>query len=150
MSSPSEPFECRWRPSRRLLAAYLLTQALALLALLLADLPAWVRISGVLLCGMHGLWVLPCRILLRSSSSVRALRTDSAGWQLFTPANGWQTIQLLPDSLALPGIIVLRYRRPGCWLSEGLCIPGDALSADQHRRLRVRLKFSRNRWTVPG
>lgn len=150
MFNPSEPFECRWRPSRQLLAAYLLTQALAVFALLLADLPVWARLVGILLCGLHGFMVLPRKILLRSSSSVHALRRDSAGWHLFSPAQGWQAVRLLPDSLALPGLIVLRYRRPGRWLSEGLCIPGDALGADQHRRLRVRLKFSRNRWAAPS
>ncbi|MNG38150.1 hypothetical protein D3C84_1257310 [compost metagenome] len=57
-------------------------------------------------------------------------------------------MQLRPDSLALPGLIVLRYRRPGRYWSEGLCIAHDALEPVQHRRLRVRLKFSRRRWAA--
>lgn len=150
MSSPSDGFECRWRPSRGLLAAYLLILALALLALLLADLPSAARLAGILLCGLHAVWILPRQLLLRSPSAVRGLRRTASGWQLFSPAQGWQAVRLLPDSLALPGLIVLRYRRPGRWFSQSLCIPRDALPADQHRRLRVRLKFSRNRWAQPS
>ena len=49
-----------------------------------------------------------------------------------------------------------------CWLAikaglgagerrvRGLCIPRDALTREAHRRLRVRLKFSRRRWAAPG
>ena len=32
---------------------------------------------------------------------------------------------------------------------RAVCIPGAALAPDQHRRLRVRLKFSRRRWLAP-
>ena len=149
MSSPSEPLECRWQPSRQLLAAYLLLQALALLALLLADLAIWGTLVGALICAAHALWVVPRWILLRSPSSVQALRQDATGWHLYTPAQGWQRVQLRPDSLALPTLIVIRYRRPDRWTNEGLCLPRDTLSADQHRRLRVRLKFSRHRWESP-
>ena len=148
MSSPSDTFECRWRPSRVLLAAYLATQGLSLSAMLLTNLPLWVRATGVLLCGLHALSALPRHILLSNSSSVRGLRHDGSGWRLFSEEHGWQGVRLLPDSLALPGLIVLRFRRPG-GVSDSICIPLDALPADQHRRLRVRLKFSRNRWSSP-
>src|SRR5690606_16240450 len=131
-----------------MLAAYLLAQALALSALLLADLPLWARATGLLLCALHALRTLPA-LLLASRAAARGLRHDAAGWHLLGQAGDWQPVRLLPDSLALPALIVLRYRRPGRRLGEGLCIARDALSADQHRRLRVRLKFSRNRWAAP-
>ena len=59
-------------------------------------------------------------------------------------------MQLRPDSLALPLAVVLRYRLPGQRFSRGLCIARDALAPEQHRRLRLRLKFSRRRWAEPG
>jgi toxin CptA len=133
-----------------MLAAYLLAQGLALLALALADLPLWARLLGLLLCGLHALHTLPRHILLSAPAAVHGLRRDATGWQVLSRARGWQPARLLTDSLAWPGLIVLRYRRPGRWFSESLCIPRDALPADQHRRLRLRLKFSRNRWASPG
>ncbi len=150
MSSPSEAFECHWRPSSLLLLAYALTQALALLSLVWLELPVWGYLLLVGFCLGHAAWVLPRAILLSSPQAFRALRCDADGWQIWNAAAGWQGIQLRRDSLALPGLVVLRFRLGRRWLTRSLCIPRDALAADEHRRLRVRLKFSRRRWAAPG
>ena len=148
MSSPSNTFECRWQASRLLLAAYLLAQLFALGALLSLDLPY--SSLGVLVCLAHAAWVLPRHVLLTHRSSVRGLRRDESGWQLWSAALGWHGVQLRPDSLALPLVVVLRYRVPGQWWVRSICVPADSQAADLHRRLRVRLKFSRRRWLAPG
>jgi toxin CptA len=148
VSSPSNPvFECRWQASRLLLAAYLLAQAFALGALLLLDLPY--SSLGLLLCLAHAAWVVPRHIRLTHRSSIRGLRRDENGWQLWSAARGWHRVQLRPDSLALPLIVVLRYRVQGEWAVRSICVPSDSQAADVHRRLRVRLKFSRRRWLAP-
>ncbi|KWU51412.1 protein YgfX [Pseudomonas palleroniana] len=148
MSSPSNRFECRWQASGLLLAAYLLAQLLALGSLLVLDLPY--SSLGTLLCLAHAAWALPRHIRLTHRSSVRGLRRDEDGWQLFSDERGWHSVQLRPDSLALPWIVVLRYRVQGEWRVRSLCVPKDSQAADVHRRLRVRLKFSRRRWLAPG
>ncbi|NCE87189.1 protein YgfX [Pseudomonas sp. Q1] len=148
MSSPSNRFECRWQASGLLLAAYLLAQLLALGSLLVLDLPY--SSLGTLLCLAHAAWALPRHIRLTHRSSVRGLRRDEEGWQLFSDERGWHSVQLRPDSLALPWIVVLRYRVQGEWRVRSLCVPKDSQAADVHRRLRVRLKFSRRRWLAPG
>ena len=149
MSSPSNPFECRWHASRQLLAAYLLAQAFALGALLLLSIPLWVSLLGAFACLLHGFWVLPRQILLSHPQAFRGLRRDADGWQVWNQAHGWQAAQLRPDSLALPLIVVLRFRLRGEWRVRSICVPRDSQAADVHRRLRVRLKFSRRRWAVP-
>ncbi len=149
MSSPSNPaFECRWQASRGLLAAYLLAQLTALGALLSMHLP--LSSLGIFLCLAHAAWVVPRHILLTHRSSIRGLRRDADGWQLFSNERGWHGVQLRPDSLALPLVVVLRYRVPGQWWARSVCVPRDSQVADVHRRLRVRLKFSRRRWLAPG
>ncbi|MGZ0718136.1 protein YgfX [Pseudomonas palleroniana] len=148
MSSPSNRFECRWRASGLLLAAYLLAQLLALGSLLVLDQPY--SSLGALLCLAHAAWAVPRHIRLTHRSSVRGLRRDEEGWQLFSDERGWHRVQLRPDSLALPWIVVLRYRVQGEWRVRSLCVPKDSQAADVHRRLRVRLKFSRRRWLAPG
>lgn len=150
MSSRSDPFECRWQPSIGLLAAYLAAQGGAVLALLLADIPLYGKTLGLSLCLLHACWVVPGRILLRAPDSVRALRHNAEGWQLWSEREGFAPVQLMPDSLALPSLIILRFRRPGDWVARSVCVPADALAPELHRRLRVRLRFSRNRWTAPG
>ena len=130
-----------------MLAAYLLAQVFALGALVFLDLPY--SSLGMLLCLAHAGWVLPRHILLTHRSSIRGLRRDEDGWQLFSRERGWHSVQLRPDSLALPLIVVLRYRLPGEWRVRSVCVPTDSQAADVHRRLRVRLKFSRRRWLAP-
>lgn len=150
MSSPSEAFECRWQPSRWLLLAYALIQGLALLSLGLVVMPLWAHLLGALFCMTHAAWVLPRHLLLNLPSAYRALRCNSDGWQVYSAARGWQAIELHPDSLALPLIVLLRFRLAGQRRVRSLCIARDSLSRDQHRRLRVRLKFSRHRWAAAG
>ncbi len=150
MSSRIEPFECRWRVSPILLAASLALWALALLSILLAALPVWLKPPLALVCLAYGACGLYRQVLLRGSRAFRGLRHDERGWQLWSAGSGWQAVQLRPDNLALPWVIVLRVRLPGRWRILGCCIPADALGADSHRRLRVRLRFSRRRWAVPG
>ena len=148
MSSPSNRFECRWQASRLLLAAYGLAQLFALGALLIVELP-FASLGLLLLCICHAAWVFPRHVLLTHRSSIRGLRRDDDGWQLWSAARGWHPVQLRPDSLALPLIVVLRYRVPGEWRVRSICVPKDSQAADVHRRLRVRLKFSRRRWLAP-
>lgn len=142
-------FECRWHASRQLLAAYLLAQLFALGSLLLLSIPVWASLLGIALCVAHGFWVLPRQILLTHPQAFRGLRRDADGWQLWSQESGWQSVQLRPDSLALPLVVVLRFRLHGERRVRAICVPRDAQAADIHRRLRVRLKFSRRRWAAP-
>ena len=142
-------FECRWHASRQLLAAYLLAQLFALGSLLLLSIPVWASLLGIALCVAHGFWVLPRQILLTHPQAFRGLRRDADGWQLWNQESGWQSVQLRPDSLALPLVVVLRFRLHGERRVWAICVPRDAQAADVHRRLRVRLKFSRRRWAAP-
>lgn len=148
MSSPSDCFQCRWRGSRLLLTAYLSCQALALLTLWASALPGWLSLALVATCIAHACWAIPLRIVLTHARAVTGLRRDACGWWVFSPALGWQPVRLCRDSVALPGLVVVRYVRAGRWFAESQCVPADALAAEQHRRLRVRLKFSRRRWVV--
>ncbi|MGW8465212.1 protein YgfX [Pseudomonas sp. CLCA07] len=149
MSSPSNTFECRWHASRQLLAAYLLAQLFALGSLFLLSIPVWASLLGAFCCLTHGVWVLPRQVLLTHPQAFRGLRRDAEGWQLWNQAQGWQPVQLRPDSLALPLIVVLRFRLRGERRVRSICVPRDSQAADVHRRLRVRLAFSRRRWAAP-
>ncbi|HKS14490.1 MAG TPA: protein YgfX [Pseudomonas sp.] len=148
MSSPSEHFECRWQGSRHLLTAYLACQALASLALLASAVPGW--LAGILFvaCLAHAAWAIPRRILLTHPHAVTGLRRDPLGWRLFSRARGWEPARLCRDSMALPGVVVLRFVRQGQRWSQAQYIAPDALAPEQHRRLRLRLKFSRRRWAA--
>jgi len=144
VSNPSKAFECRWQPSRRLLAVYLGAQLGAWLALLVAAFPLWMTLLGGALCSAHAVWAWRF-----ATSHFSGIRHDADGWHLWQTGHGWQSVQLFPDSVALPQVVVLRFRLPGQWWVRGLCVASDALPVDVHRRLRVRLKFTRRRWAAP-
>lgn len=150
MSSPSDRFECRWQGSKSLLALYLACQALAVIALGLLAIPLPLFLCGLVLCLAHACWVIPRRILLSHPHAITGLRRDALGWQLWSAARGWHAVQMRPDSMALPGLVILRFRRAGQWFVRSQCIGHDALEPVQHRRLRLRLKFSRRRWAAAG
>ncbi|MFJ9991209.1 protein YgfX [Pseudomonas putida] len=150
MSSPSESFECRWQGSRLLLTAYLSGQALAFATLWLVELPWWLAACVLIGCLAHACWVIPRRILLTHPDAVTGLRRDARGWQAFSRACGWERTRLCRDSVALPRMVVLRFVREGRRVAQSQCIARDTLTADEHRRLRVRLKFSRRRWVMAG
>ena len=148
MSSPSDRFECRWQGSNVLLACYLACLTLAVVALTLLAIPLPLCLIGLALCLGHAFWVIPRHILLSHPHAITRLRRDAHGWHLWSAARGWQGVQLRRDSMALPGLVILRFRRPGQFFSRSLCISHDALEPVQHRRLRLRLKFSRKRWAA--
>jgi toxin CptA len=134
--------------------AYSSAQALTLLSFYWLEIPPLAVLAGVLFCIAHGCWVIPGWILLRRPSAFTGLRRNADGWQLWSRREGWQSVRLCRDSMALPLLVVLRFRlagkgRTGLPIVRGLCIPRDAMAPDDHRRLRVRLKFSRRRWAAP-
>lgn len=149
VSSPSDCFECRWHGSRRLLTAYLASLLLAFICLACIALPGWLRASLAIACLAHAGWVIPRRILLTHPCAITGLRRDPRGWQLFSRAQGWQPVRLCRDSVALPAVVVLRFVPQGRWCRRSVCVLADALEHEQHRRLRLRLKFSRRRWAKP-
>lgn len=134
--------------------AYGVAQLLALISLYMLAVPGWALALGLLLCVAHSVCVVSGSILLSSATAFTGLRRNAEGWQLWNQRDGWQPVQLCRDSVALPLIVVLRFRLVGedrsRWrMTRGLCIPRDAMEPDVHRRLRLRLKFSRRRWAAP-
>ncbi len=150
MSSPSDRFECHWQASRYLLVAYLAAQGMALLAILLLEVaPAWAA-AALISCVAHGAWVVPRQISLSSPRAFSGFRRSSGGWQAYSAASGWQPVTLLPDSIAQPFLVILRFRVQGAFFTSSVCLPRDTLAPELHRRLRLRLKFSRRRWAAAG
>jgi toxin CptA len=154
VSSRSERFECRWQASRSLLTAYIGVQCLALIAFFFLNVPVWIKAIGVLLCLWHGVRYLHRVVLQSDERAYTGLRRDPGGWQVWSERSGWQGVQLRRDSVALPLLVILRFRvTSGGWMDRwwvsSVCIPADALPPETHRRLRLRLKFSRRRWAAP-
>ena len=149
MSSRLEPFECSWSASPTLLRLHATVTVAGLACLWLAAVPWTLKPLLTLLVLWSGHRVRYRQLQQSYPAVPRRLRHDAEGWQLWSPAAGWQAIQLRPDSLALPLLVVLRYRLTGERRTRSLCIAWDSLSRAAHRRLRVRLRFAPRRFAVP-
>lgn len=149
MSSRLEPFECRWSASAGLLRLHAVAAFAAGVSPWLTAIPWTLKALLTLLVLWSWQRVRQRQLQQRYPEVPRRLRHGAEGWQLWSPASGWQAVQLCPDSLALPLLVVLRYRLPGERLTRSLCIARDSLTADAHRRLRVRLRFAPRRFAAP-
>lgn len=119
---------------------------LACFAVLLAAISAWLKLSIVTLLVAQALWH-GVRLLHTEQPGKRTgVRFTAQGWQLWNAQTGWQRVQLGAGSIALPALVLLRYKYPQHLFYRSAVIAFDSLTHDEHRRLRVRLKFSRQPW----
>lgn len=104
----------------------------ALVALLLASLPAVAYLAGALALAAS------LALYLRRPPPPR-LRCLADGRLEIRRAASWQAVTVLPESVVLPWFIVLHWRENE--RRRGLLLPADALPAPAHRRLRVWLRW---------
>lgn len=135
-----------WQPSVRLSQAVILVLGLACWAVLLADLALLFKLSMLGLLSIQMTWQCYRWYSAQQPYLRCGVRYTAHGWQLWSPQQGWRSVQLRADSMALPALVLLRYKYAGQWFYRSAVIPADSLPQDNHRRLRVRLKFSRQRW----
>ncbi|MDY0207697.1 MAG: hypothetical protein RBR82_13905 [Pseudomonas sp.] len=119
---------------------------LACVAVVLAAIPLALKLAVIVLLSVQMYAQLRCLRDYQQPSLRRGVRHTSAGWQLWSAEHGWRSIQLRADSMAIPALVLLRYRYAHQWFYCSALIPFDSAPQDSHRRLRVRLKFSRQRW----
>ena len=124
----------------------MLVSSLACLAVALAAVPWLLKLFALLVLVVQISWQILLILNHKQSFLRRGLRHSQQGWQLWSAQQGWRSIQLRADSIALPALILVRYRFAHQRFYRSAIIPADSLSQDSHRRLRVRLKFSRQRW----
>ncbi len=132
MRGSSQTFEIA--PSRNLKLVVAGMHALACAAVLVADLDWWSR--GPLLAAIAVSLVVSIRRPRRVS-----LRCQPDGSLSIMKTDDWQSVELLPDTVVLAWLVVLRYRRAaGVWPDTVVVLP-DCLEASDFRHLRVWLKW---------
>ncbi len=114
------------------LARVRLLHLAALAALFLAELPPLAQLAGI------GLLGLSLARLNTAPAAVR-LRAHRDGRLEIWRDTAWQRVALQAASVALPGLIVLRWREGR--RRHSLVLTAAALPEDEHRRLRVWLRW---------
>ncbi len=125
------------KPSRRLGLLLLGMTVLALVAIHLAAMPGAIRLAlGAAAIGL-GVWGW------RQARRTEALRVAADGrLQCLDDAGEWRDVEVLGDSLVSPALIVLRYRVADKRV-RSLALLSDSADADDMRRLRVSLRWTR-------
>ena len=148
MYNPTDTLLLQRQPSRWLGAMVILMTVLGCAALIHSALSAWPMLLCMLLLAMHCLWIWPRQVSLRHADSVTGLRFDSEGWHVLRRDGSEKGASLLGDTYVSALLTVVRLRQPGRWLPVSVILPADAATEDSLRRLRLRLRFSRQRWAA--
>lgn len=135
-------FECRWHSSNYLLCFYTVLYGGALLVTFQLPLGIGWRVLIIIVLSCYAVWTFLKHILFVLPSSFIGLRRSSVGWFISSRNNDWQNIQLVRTGcIILPWVIILQFRVIGYWRSLTVCIPKDAMSPVEHRKLRVYLRY---------
>ena len=148
MSNPTDALLLKRQPSRWLGGLIILLTMLGCMALYRSALPPLPAALCAVLLWAYCLWVWPRQVSLRHADSVTGLRFDSQGWHILRRDGTEMGARLLADTYVSALLTVVRLRQPGRWLPISVILPADAATEDSLRRLRLRLRFSRQRWAA--
>lgn len=148
MYSPTDAILLQRQPSRWLGALIILLTMLGCMALYHSALSMLPAIFCAVLLWTYCLWVWPRQVSLRHADSVTGLRFDSQGWHVLRRDGTEEGARLLADTYVSALLTVVRLRQSGRWLPISVILPADAADEDSLRRLRLRLRFGRQRWAA--
>lgn len=123
------------RPSRHVAAAVAVVYLLACGAVVDAGLP-WPWRAALLLA-----IVASSSAVLGSGRASGVLRCQGKGGVAQWQGEDWVTVEVLPETVVLPWLVVLRYRVVGRRRATTLVIARGELAADDFRRLKVWLRW---------
>lgn len=136
------------QPSRLLGGLLILLSVLACTAVLRSGLHPLLATASMLVVVTYGVWVWPRQVSLRHAESVTGLRFDSQGWHVMRSDGSENAVRLLADTFVSAFLTVVRLREQGRWWPVSVILLTDAATDDALRRLRLRLRFSRQRWVA--
>lgn len=146
MERQTPRFHLSPRPSHRLAFLLVGLNALALLAVALLPWTWWVRIALASWVALVGQSALRCHVQRLSKRSLLGFAWEGEQCTVFTPA-GRLRAQLLPDSVSLPGFILLRFDTARGVHSAILL--ADSAASEDLRQLRVWLRLQASRQLPP-
>jgi toxin CptA len=100
-------------------------------------------VAGMPALFLYVKWFYRTHAIRTSPGSVTDLyRFTDGGWQLHFYSGQIEQAVLLGDSIVLPTMILLRFKRPGTWKIRIVILMPDALGEDKYRRVCVQLLTS--------
>jgi toxin CptA len=135
-------------PSRWLRLAVAMTHVLAGMAVLMADLRAWLQgvilvlVTASLAWSMRRGSLIELRCQPDGRLAISAVSNQSpAVIASEARQSSWLAVEVRPETVVLPWLVVLRYRCAEGGRTQTAAILPDSLDEDDFRRLRVWLKW---------
>lgn len=130
------------KSSRRLALLLCLAHAAAAGAVLVIDVPIWLKILLVLLIGASCVAYSYGTALLRSGGAVVGLEIkDDDALSFQTRRGEWREGRLLGSTFVSPYLTILNIGTEGRFFARHVVIMPDGIDAEDFRRLRVRLRW---------
>ena len=133
------PIHLTYRPPRWLAVVLVLSHSATIICILALAVPVWLKLVtvAVVIGSCVGYWLK--YIQCHQDQPLQLILNSADEWKLVDEA-GAREVQLLPQSLAHPALLVLRFR-DGRRVQVFILTP-RTVDRDILRRLRVRLRFS--------
>ncbi|WP_461536986.1 protein YgfX [Spongorhabdus nitratireducens] len=150
MSSRTDTFSLRVRPSRLLLSCYLVIYAVSLVPLGLADLALLYKFLLAVLLGVWLKFQLRRHYFLTDVHSIEAVSFVQGEWRIRSRGQlFWCKARLLPTGWLLPWIIILPFETDRAPYRRTLILMRDSAPDTAIHRLRVLLRISAFKVTTP-
>jgi len=134
----------RIAPSRRLAASLVAMHAMAAWVVLHGTWPAVYGFAGAMVLLAHATWSVRRHALLRASASIIALHVSGEDECALQALSGERILgQIDGSSFVVTWMIVLRVAVRGRRRLHSVVLLPDAVRAEDFRRLRTRLRWSR-------
>jgi|SRR5258705_5285270 toxin CptA len=130
------------RPSRLLAAILLLAHAAAITAVLMVELPRWLKVVAIALLVAQCVVVVRRQAFLMGADAATAIEvTSDHRMNVETRSSGWCEYDVLGSTYVTSYLTVLNLRRPGNRMAKHVTLLRDSLNADDFRKLRVWLRW---------
>ena len=132
----------RLTPSRLLAAVLVLAHAAAIAAVLMVELPQWLKVVAIALLIAQCAVVVRRQAFLTGANAATAIEiTSDHRLNVETRSAGWCEHEVLGSTYVTPYLTVLNLRRSSTRVARHVLLLPDSLNADDFRKLRVWLRW---------
>jgi len=139
------PLQIEVRSSRLLLMLFSCLHLVSFLLLFLMPLPIELTLFCVIFIVISGIYVVVFHALKHSSASIVGLVWDrNDDWLVLDKSGKQWEVVLDGNSFVHPWFSILNFKQENKWLSQSVMLLSDNVDKNDYRRLRVRLRVTRN------
>ena len=139
------PLQLELHASKILFTVLLFLHTLAIVALMILPFSIWLRLLLSVVIALIGMYLIAVHAMRSADKSINKIVWDANdGWLISSRIAENSKMILLGDSFIHPLLTVLRFKQQKKNFATNVVLLKDNIDENEFRRLRVRLKLSRN------